>query len=100
MNTLPFILIKIGVRSEIHDCTIELARLLEDNHFLPNGTFKMLQHDKTLRVDNQYYLKNRPVKLNFEKVRDFVLTIKDKILTISFNEKKTLKELISKSLNS
>jgi uncharacterized protein (UPF0332 family) len=91
-------LIKIGVKSEIHDCTLVIVELFEDNDFLPKGTSKMLEGDKKVRIDNQYYLKNTPVELKFNEIRNFVLTMKDKVLTMTLNEKETLKELISKSL--
>ena len=43
-------------------------------HFLENwgivekGTAKILEKDKELRIENQYYLKNRPVNVDFDKV--------------------------------
>ncbi len=41
---------------------------------MKKGTSKILKKDKGLRIDNQYCLKNKPV--NFEKLSDFILSIK------------------------
>ena len=51
------LLIRIGVKSEIHECTIEIAKLLEREGILPVGVAKILERDKELRIENQYYLK-------------------------------------------
>ncbi len=80
------LLMKLGIKSEIHDCTIEIARFLEKQGILMKGTTKMLERDKELRIDNQYYLKNRKVDMDFNKLRDFVLMIKEKINTITNEE--------------
>src|SRR3989338_7705191 len=62
------ILMKIGVKCEIHDCTIQLAKFLEDEGVVKGGTFGVLNADKELRIDNQYYLKNKAVEVDFEKI--------------------------------
>ena len=46
----------------------------------------MLENDKELRIDNQYYLKNREVIIDYNKLRDFILTMKHIINTLT-NEK-------------
>ena len=56
---------KIGVKCEIHACTIEIVRLLEDKNFLEKGTSEKLEKDKELRIDNQYYLKNKKNRNDF-----------------------------------
>jgi len=70
------VLMRIGIKCEIHDCTISLAKLLENEGVLENGTAKVLEKDKELRIDNQYYLKNKPVEINFERLASFILSIK------------------------
>jgi len=37
---------KIGIKCEIHDCTIEIAKLLEEIQVIPNGYSKKLEEDK------------------------------------------------------
>ncbi len=73
------LLMRAGIKSEIHDCTIEFAGWLEKAGFIPKGTVKMLESDKELRIDNQYYLKNRDVKINMKSLRNFVLEMKRRI---------------------
>jgi len=60
------ILMKIGIKCEIHDCTIALIKFLEKESVIKSGISKLLEKDKELRIDNQYYLKNKPVDINFE----------------------------------
>src|SRR3989344_8385647 len=57
------VLMKLGVKCEIHDCTIPLVKLLELEGVIKQGTSKILEQDKELRIDNQYYLKNKPVEI-------------------------------------
>lgn len=80
------VLMKIGIKSEIHDCTIAICRVLEDEKILPQGTYEKLEKDKQLRIDNQYYLKNKKVSLNMKELVDFVLSIKDIINTLTLDE--------------
>ena len=71
------LLMKIGVKCEIHDCTIALCKLFEEMEVIPLGYSKMLEEDEQLRIDNQYYLKNRDVPLDYNNVVEFVTTIKN-----------------------
>lgn len=80
------LLMKIGIKCEIHDCTIAICSLLEDMNIIPDGYTNLLEGDKQLRIDNQYYLKNRDVDLNYNNLVEFVLTIKNIGIKLS-NEK-------------
>lgn len=80
------VLMKIGIKCEIHDCTIALIKFLEDENITEKGISKILEHDKELRIDNQYYLKNKPVHIDFEKLSDFMLSIKQSLNKLD-NEK-------------
>ena len=80
------LLMKIGIKSEIHDCTIEIAKFLEKQGIIEKGIEKMLENDKRLRIDNQYYLRNKEVSINYNNLRDLILKIKEIINTIT-NEK-------------
>ncbi len=77
---------KLGIKCEIHDCTIEIAKLLEEIKIIPEDCSKKLEDDKELRIDNQYYLKNRPVEINSRELSEFILTIKNKINSITLDE--------------
>ena len=89
---------KIGVKCEIHDCTIEMAGFLEEKGFIPRGYTKILSEDKDLRIDNQYYLKNRKVNINIGKLREFILVIKNKVNTLTLNEITKIREELNKFL--
>jgi len=71
------LLMNIGVKCEIHDCTIELCRMMEKKGLIPKGFTETLEYDKKLRIDNQYYLKNREVNLEYDEVLNFILQIKE-----------------------
>jgi len=90
---------RIGISTEIHDCTIELSKLLEELMIIPKGYPKTLEFDKELRIDNQYYLKNIKVDIDINSLREFILTFKHKINSITFDEinliRKRLKDIIS-----
>ncbi len=77
------LLMRIGIKSEIHDCTIEIIKFLEDEKVIKKGFSKLLDDDKKLRIENQYYLKNRKVLVEYNKLRDLILEIKEKINTIT-----------------
>ena len=88
------VLMKIGIKCEIHDCTIALAKFLENEEVIEKGTLRILEKDKGLRIDNQYYLKNRPVDIDFEKLSDFMLSIKRSLDRLDDKKIKELREKI------
>ena len=79
------LLMKFGVKSEIHDCTIEFLKFLEKEGIVRNIS-DILIRDKELRIENQYYLRNKKVEVDFNEIRDFVLYIRDKILMVNEGE--------------
>ena len=87
------VLMKIGVKCEIHDCTIALVKFLEDENILEKGTTDILEKDKELRIDNQYYLKNKSVNVDSEKLSEFLLSIKESLDKLN---KDQIKDLMSK----
>jgi len=70
------LLMKIGIKSEIHSCTIDVIRLLEKEKIIGFSFSKLLEEDKELRIDNQYYLKNRPVVFDSKKLSEVLLNIR------------------------
>jgi uncharacterized protein (UPF0332 family) len=92
------LLMRLGIKSEIHDCTIEIISFLEKQRVIEKGTAKMLENDKELRIDNQYYLKNRPVDIDYNALRDFVLRIKEIINTITNEKIKEIREKIRRAI--
>jgi uncharacterized protein (UPF0332 family) len=89
------ILMKIGIKCEIHDCTIALMQFLENEGVIEKGTTRTLEKDKGLRIDNQYYLKNRPVDINFDKLSNFLLSIRKSLDQLN---KEKIEELRKKIL--
>jgi uncharacterized protein (UPF0332 family) len=90
---------KIGIKCEIHDCVVEVAKLLEEIKIIPNNYSKKLEDDKDLRIDNQYYLKNRTVNINIRELSEFVLTIKNKVNSITLNEINKARNEIEERIN-
>ena len=88
------VLMKIGIKCEIHDCTIALVKFLEDEEIVEKGTFKTLEEDKELRIDNQYYLKNKPVNIDFEELSDFILSIRRSLDRLNSDRIEELREKI------
>ena len=90
------VLMKIGVKCEIHDCTLVLAKLLEDERVIRQGISKILEKDKELRIDNQYYLKNIPVVISLETLSDFLISIKE---ILNCLDKNKIMEIRDKIIN-
>lgn len=90
------LLMKIGIKCEIHDCTITLIKFLEDEMIVEKGTALLLEQDKELRIDNQYYLKNKPVNIDFANLSNFLLSIKDSIEKLDNNKIKIIKDKLNK----
>lgn len=80
------VLMKIGIKSEIHECTISLVKFLEKEGLFEKGIWKVLEKDKEMRIDNQYYLKNKKVYFSYNSILEFVLKIKE--ILMSLNEEK------------
>ena len=91
------LLMKLGIKSEIHDCTILLSKLLEEKAILPKGTHKMLENDKQLRIDNQYYLKNIPIIFNHSELAEFILKRKRIINSLTLEKINEIRENISEN---
>ncbi len=88
------LLLRIGIKCEIHDCTIKLCDALEIGGIMPKGTAKRLEKDKGLRIDNQYYLKNINVSINFSELSDFILQIKNISSSLTLENIKEIRKSI------
>jgi uncharacterized protein (UPF0332 family) len=55
---------RFGIKSDIHECTIKVITAFEKIGIIKFNFSKILQNDKDLRADNQYYLKNIKVNLD------------------------------------
>jgi len=71
------ILMRIGIKTEIHSCAIEILKFLEEENLIQSNFSANLERDKGLRIENQYYLKNIPVEIELDELREIILTSKD-----------------------
>lgn len=81
------LLMKIGIKSEIHDCSIATARLLAKNKIIRPSLVADISQAKQTRIDTQYYitkeLKQEEIRRNVESARKFVLEIQKSIEELS-----------------
>lgn len=80
---------KIGIKCEIHDCTLELLNLIGG---FDNELKDFITNLKAERIDVQYYLKT-PKQIDERKVKEFVMICKSKISSITEDE---INQIISK----
>ncbi len=92
------LLMRFGIKSEIHDCTIEIVKFLEQLGILNKYVSKVLERDKKLRIDNQYYLKNRKVTVDYNNLRDFVLELKELVMSITEEDVAKVRRELMKTL--
>jgi len=83
------LLSKIGVKCEIHDCTIALFEHLFQNR-LPSETLGELRKSKSDRIETQYYTRKITLDLDqsMKDTKTFILEI-EKTLD-SLNKEKTI----------
>jgi uncharacterized protein (UPF0332 family) len=93
------LMMKIGIKCEIHDCTIELTKYLDNFNLFPKDTYELLINNKQLRIDNQYYLKNIKVKIDYDKLFSFILSIEEKINSINIKEIDKIKKDLNFNIN-
>lgn len=67
------LLMKIGAKSEIHDCTINIAQLLANHGILSQNLVNDIAEAKQTRIDTQYYvatqLNQKETRKNAETAR-------------------------------
>lgn len=93
-NSVYAILVKIGIKCEIHDCTIALMKILG----FDDKKIKFLESLKKERVDVQYYLRTSSLAIDKNKVLEFLNKCKEIIREMNddkINEiRAKIKELI------
>ena len=96
------LLMKIGVKSEIHDCTINIAKLLAKNKILNPHLINDITKAKQTRIDTQYYvakeLTQTDIKNNAEAARKFVLEIEQTTENITPEQINTIRAQLKKAL--
>jgi len=95
------LLMKFGVKSEIHDCTINIAQLLANHNILSQKLVDEIEEAKQTRIDAQYYVANETnknqIKHNAEAARKFVLEIEQKIQDITTEQINTTRTELKKA---
>ena len=91
---------KIGIKSEIHDCTISLMHFLfVEEGLIQEDLYQELQSAKELRVDTQYYvaedIDDKILKTDSEKARGFVLKMEEVIEQCSEEHIQTAREKLN-----
>ena len=97
--SLYAILMRIGVKCEIHACTIEIMKKILIKYF-SNEEINLLQKSLTARIDSQYYT-DRDVKeeqrINMvENASKFHLKCKEIAIKLTSKEILSIRELIAK----
>ncbi len=81
------LLMKMGIKSEIHDCTVNLAKLLSNNGILTDSLVEDIVKAKQTRIDTQYYVEQEKnpatIKRQVEAARKFVLETEKTIEAIT-----------------
>jgi uncharacterized protein (UPF0332 family) len=94
------LLMKIGVKSEIHDCTINVANLLADNGILTLNMVEDIAKAKQTRIDTQYYVESelspKVIQRNVEAARKFVLETEKTIDNITAEQIEAVRAKLKK----
>jgi uncharacterized protein (UPF0332 family) len=87
--SLYSILTKIGIKSEIHSCTIEFAKTFLKDYFYKKD-FDFLEDSLKARIDSQYYVNKTISEEQFMKMMKQTpnFLIKCKSILIKLNEKR------------
>lgn len=92
------LLMKMGIKSEIHDCSIAIARLLAEEGVLSKDLVNDISNSKQIRIDTQYYVEKEldqtSIKRNVENARKFVLEIEKVIENITPDQIESIRKEI------
>ena len=88
------LLLKLGVKSENHECSLEIAGFLMDESI----DLKGVKRAKKLRIDAQYYLKTVSDDELQEELRNAKIIVNDIINIINKLSTKEIKEYRNKLL--
>jgi len=92
------LLMKLGVKSEIHDCSIAVARLLARHEIITEKLVEDISQAKETRVDVQYYVakdfEQEKIRRDVESARKFVLEIEKVIENITTEQIKLIRSRI------
>jgi len=84
-NSVYALFQRIGIKCEIHDCTIELLSIISEKLGLTKKQIDLIKELKTKRTDVQYYLK-KPEEIDERIVADFVLSCKQSLNNLTYDD--------------
>ena len=87
--SLYSILVKIGIKCEIHSCTIKFAKVFLKDYF-NNQEFKFIEDSLKARIDSQYYVDRSIPDEHYSKMLALTpnFLVKCKSILVKLNEKK------------
>lgn len=95
------LLMKLGVKSEIHDYSISVAKLLCKNHVFDSHLVDDITKAKQTRIDMQYYVEREidstEIKKNVDAARKFVLETEKTIETITREQINSIRTQLKKA---
>ncbi len=78
-HILYALLMKCGIKSEIHECTIEIAKIVFGD-MIPKNRIKEIESAKIQRINLQYYtdrlVEEEELENNMKTAGDFVMELK------------------------
>lgn len=81
---------KLGIKSEIHDCSIAIAKLLTKHGILPKNLVTDISQAKQIRIESQYYvtseLDQAKIKRNAESAHNFLLEIEKTLENVTTHQ--------------
>jgi uncharacterized protein (UPF0332 family) len=90
------LLMKMGIKSEIHDCTLNVARLLCKRGIIAQLLVDDIDLAKEARIENQYYVEReqdfRSLSQNVKAARSFVLDIQKVLDDLKFQQINDVRE--------
>jgi len=95
------LLMKMGIKSEIHDCSIAVAGLFAGHGIVQQELVNDISSAKELRIDMQYYIPRELKKENIEKsvkqARIFVLEMEKAIEALDEEQIKLIRKILMQS---
>ena len=101
--SLYALLMKLGVKSEIHSCTIEFTKTYLKDHFT-REEIELLSESREARIDAQYYVGREIDKTTHTKIintaPDFMIKCKNTLPKIKDPEVTRIREDLNKRMKS
>jgi len=89
------LLMKLGIKSEIHDCSIAIARLLAKHGILHQNLVSDISKAKQTRIESQYYVKleleQTKIRKNVKSAHKFLLEIEKTLENITTTQIKDIR---------